>query len=138
MENILANHVSRLCSIGFYDTLDHEEGGTDFGHVLFEESPPSMEQNEFLPVSVKQNKTIVNKKQHVPIKLDQKEIKNMATKIPTILQNDQQYENKKYNCQWRVQYRSPRGTIQENTRPWERINGINSTQTSPKIHAVVV
>ena len=64
-ENILADHILRLWSMGLYGTLEQKEGEKELGCVMFEElSLISGEQNELPPFSLKYNELIVNEIQH--------------------------------------------------------------------------
>ena len=68
--------------MGLYYALDTKEGGKEFGHAMFEELLPiSAEQNEIPPTSLKQKEICLNEIQHVPIKLDQEEIKRLENSV---------------------------------------------------------
>ena len=53
-ENILADHISQLRSMGLYKVLDSKEGGKEFGHFMFNEYPPISAELERLNTSVNQ------------------------------------------------------------------------------------
>ena len=48
----------KLRCVGLYDTLVPEEGGKEFGYIMFKDSPH---------MSMEQNEPTVNQVQHVPI-----------------------------------------------------------------------
>ena len=69
-EDILADHISRLRFMDFYDTLYPKEGEKELWHFMFKKLfSISMEQKE--------SRVTENQMQHTTIKLDQEEIKRL-------------------------------------------------------------
>ena len=72
-EKILADCISHLGCMKLYDSPDPEGEGKEFGHNIFEELPTS---SIVHLTQAEQDEIKVHEIQHVPLKLDQEEIKN--------------------------------------------------------------
>ena len=98
-DNILADSILHLRSIHFYYPLYLEGEGKEFGHDIFKEILPiitegkeqvgKIEKFENHPhahrrnsSSGRMNDTMVNEKQHVPLKFDPEERRKLQEKYP--------------------------------------------------------